>query len=102
TAQSSGPVSASGTACESRSATGATCDRATGQPGASGCKTRSGYDDATRRQAGTNRSAGSKLGSARYDAIGDARPEDAEAKERESPKYKRHGIIDRRLVAAEA
>jgi hypothetical protein len=39
------------------------------------------------------------LGSARHDAVRNARTENAEAKERHGTKHERHGVIDGRLIA---
>ena len=61
-----------------------------------------GRDDATAGEAGADGGARAELRSAGDEAVGDAGPEDAEAEQRECGEHQRHGIVDRRLVAAEA
>jgi hypothetical protein len=80
-AQSSGAVSARCPACYRGRAAGATCECTTRQPGTAGCETGASRDDAACRQARSNSGTGAELRSTRYDAVGNAGPENAEAKQ---------------------
>src|SRR5262249_39261956 len=81
-------------------ATGADEKRTTCQSSTTGCETSASDDGAPRGQACPDRGTRPKLRSTRHDAIGNAWPKDAEAEERKRPKHNRHGVVDRRLIAA--
>src|SRR6266566_3289615 len=100
--QSAGTVSACGSACYRCRTTGTADECAACESGAPGCETRASHDGTTSGQAGADGSSRTKLRSTRYDAVGDTGPEDAEAKKGKRPKHKRHGVVDGRLIAAEA
>jgi len=100
--QSSGTVSACGSACYRCRTTSTADECAARESGATGCETRASHDGATSGQAGPDGSSRTKLWSTGYDAVGDARPEDAETEKGECSKHERHGVVDGRLIATEA
>src|SRR5882757_5031448 len=93
--QSSGTVSACGSA-------GYRCRTTSTADECAGCETGASHDRATSGQAGADGSSRTKLRSTRYDAVRNARTENTEAKEGKRPKHKRHGVVDGRLIATKA
>src|SRR6478609_3039056 len=82
--------------------TGTAQECALGQSRAACRETGTSDDGTPRGETSANSGASAELRSAGHDAIGNARTEDAEAKERQGTKHERHGIIDGRLIATES
>src|SRR5437868_2447079 len=100
--QSSGTVSACGSACYRCRTTSTADECAACESGATGCETRASHDGATSGQAGADGSSRTELRSARHDSVGNPGSKDTEAEKRKCPKHERHGVVDGRLIAAKA
>src|SRR5712675_1645324 len=93
--QSSGTVSACGSASYRCRTTSTAYECAACESGATGCETGASHDRATSGQAGADGSSRTKLRSTRYDAVRNARTENTEAKEGKRPKIGRASCRER-------